>query len=217
MGAERFDFLDEFLGSRHCGRLAQSGEKRYSTRVGFYLELNRDPKSSEYREDFVPFVYLGLVGFSFLALLGMGLAAHTLLAQLASRGSSFWDKFLVYSPLACLPVLLLLGIKLAGMRKFLRFDGNTLTRGFRLWGRPVLVTKLARQEIAELLLENHRPKSNLAPRHHDNPAYYVRGHWRLMAKTKNGATICLDRHTEREALIPLYEDSSTWLLGPQPI
>ncbi len=179
--------------------------------MGFYIEMTRASKVPEYRENFIPFVYFGLVGFSALALVGMAAAAHSVLADLAAADASFWDKVLVYGPIACVPVLIALGVKLAAARKYIRFDGDTLEWGTRLAGKPLRVRRLTRAQIAGLELENHRPKSNLAPQHHDNPAYYIRGHWRLMLKTKEGNQIRLDRHTEREALIPLYDDLNSWL------
>lgn len=158
----------------------------------------------------MPFVYFGLLGFSALALLGMGAAAHNLLAQLANEGSR-WDAILVYGPIACLPLVLFMALKLAAMRKYVRFEGEELQWGYRLFGRPVFARAARRSEIAGLVLENHRPRGNLAPKHHDNPAYYVRGHWRLLVSKKNGEKHLLDRHTEQEALFPLYEDLQTWL------
>lgn len=178
--------------------------------MGFYLELSRKSPEPEYRENFVPFVYFGLLGFSALALVGMGAAAHGLLAQLANEGGA-WDAILVYGPLACLPVVLLFALKLAGMRKYIRFEGDHLTWGYRLFGKPVLTQTASRDEVAGLEMENHRPKGNLAPRHHDDPTYYVRGHWRLLLVKKNGEKARLDRHTEQEALVPLFDDLNAWL------
>jgi len=192
-------------------RLAQSGGKRYSVPVGFYLELSRANEGPEYRENFIPFVYFGLLGFAALALVGMAAAAHTVLADLVAGGTSIWDRVLVFGPLACVPVLLGMTIKLGAMRKFVRFEGNKLSWGSRLFGRPFRVKMLGRPGVASFELVNQRPKANLAHVHHDNPAYYVRGHWRLVVKTKEGAEHLLDRHTEREALLPLYDDLQSWL------
>ncbi len=179
--------------------------------MGFYIEMTRATKAPEYRENFIPFVYFGLLGFSGLALVGMAVAANEVLADLAAVGSSFWDKILVYGPIACVPVIGAMTVKLAAARKYIRFEGDTVEWGTRLAGKPFRLRTLNRPQVVGFELENHRPKSNLAPQHHDNPAYYIRGHWRLMMKTKEGNPLLLDRHTEREALIPLYDDLNAWL------
>ncbi len=179
--------------------------------MGFYIEMTRATKAPEYRENFIPFVYFGLLGFSALALVGMAAAAHSVLADLVASGGTFWDGILVYGPIACVPVVIFMAVKLAAARKYLRFEGDRLQWGTRVAGKPFRVQELGRHQVDDFILENHRPKSNLAPAHHDNPAYYIRGHWRLLVRTKEGSQMLLDRHTEREALIPLHDDLKAWL------
>ena len=132
------------------------------------------------------------------------------MAQLAKEGG-VWDSVLIYGPVACLPFVLAMTVKLAGMRKYIRFEGPNLVWGYRLFGKPVFTHAVKAEAVATFELENHRPRGNLAPQHHDNPAYYVRGHWRLMLVEKNGEKHGLDRHTEKEVLLPLYDDLNTWL------
>lgn len=179
--------------------------------MGFYIELKKtDSNGQEFKELSPPQVFWTLYGLAGFALTCMGLAAHALLAKLLTTGD-VWDLILVGSIIAAVPIYLLIGIKLAWVRKFIRFQEDTLVSGYTLWNYPLPLLKLKKDEVDDLLLVNHRPSANVAPAQHEDSQYYIRGHWRILLKTKSGKLITLDRHTEKGALHSLQNSVRAWL------
>jgi len=171
--------------------------------MGFYLELFPVTGEKEYREQAVPGVYwilFGLAGFALACMFG---AAYTLLGDLARAGSTF-DRFLIGSILSAVPLYLLVGIKMAWVRKFARYDTKGVETGYRLFGKAFCKRFTAWSEVKAVELVNLRPTANLAPRQHADAQYYIRGHWRLILAGKDGKEVVIDRHTEKEVLEPLY-------------
>lgn len=179
--------------------------------MGFYIELNPVGDSGqEFRETEIPPVFWMLYLIAGFALLCMGLAAHTLLKDLARIGSG-WDLAIVYAIISAVPFYFLIGFKLGALRRFVRFTDGTLAVGYQIGKTPFRERKIAKKQIQEILLVNLRPSPNLAPQRHLDAQYYIRGHWRVVALLKNGKRIALDRHTEKGALEPLYKNLCTWL------
>jgi hypothetical protein len=178
--------------------------------MGFYIELKKTEASGDkFLEQSPPQVFWTLYGLAGFALTCMGLAAHSLLLTLLNTGDP-WDLLLVSSIFSAIPIYLLIGIKLLWIRKFITFNHDNLEMGFSLWKSRFLVSKLDKQKIAEVLLVNERPSANVAPVQHDNSQYFIRGHWRLLVKTKDGKNIILDRHTEKGALHSLQNKVRSW-------
>jgi hypothetical protein len=131
----------------------------------------------------------------------MGLAAWDLLLQLA-RSTEFWDQALVSMILSFIPVYLLIGLKLAWSRKYIRWNGEEIEVGYRLGRYRLFYRRIAKKDILRIELNNQRPSGNLAPIQHRDAQYYIKGHWRVVVVTKKRSYV-LDRHTDREALLPL--------------
>lgn len=179
--------------------------------MGFYIELKKtDSAGQEFKELSPPQVFWTLYGLAGFALTCMWIAAHSLLFKLLTTGDA-WDLILVGSIIAAVPIYILIGIKLAWVRKFIRFQGDTLVCGYMLWTYPLTLLNLKRAEVEDLLLVNRRPSANVAPAQHADSQYYIRGHWRILLKTKSGRLITLDRHTEKGALHSLQNSIRTWL------
>ncbi|MBM4317011.1 MAG: hypothetical protein FJ116_05975 [Deltaproteobacteria bacterium] len=178
--------------------------------MGFYIELKKTGDSDNmFLEQSPPQVFWTLYGLAGFALTCMGLASHSLLITLLSTGDP-WDLLLVGSVFSTVPIYLLIGIKLVWIRKFITFNHDNLEMGFYLGSRRFFISKLDKQNAAEVLLVNERPSANVAPVQHDNSQYYIRGHWRLLVKTKDGKDIILDRHTEKGALHSLQNKVRSW-------
>ncbi len=178
--------------------------------MGFYIEMTPSSTAGEYHEGGVPGVFWALYAFAGFALTCMGLAAHTLLGDLARVGGS-WDRMIVWGILAAVPFYLAIGVKLLGLRKFAGYRGDELRVGFRLFGVPVLVKKAQRAETARIEIVNQRPSPNLAQKYHDDPAYQIRGHWRIIVTRKDDSRFVVDKHTEKGALEPLTAELQAWL------
>ena len=170
--------------------------------MGFYMELSPTQTPGEFAEKEVPPVFWVLYLIAGFALACMAGAAHLLLWDLAKSGSWF-DILLVGTIFLAIPAYILIGIKLAGVRKFVWLSPGKLVLGFRFFGRPIVRKELREEDVAGIDLHNKKPTPNLAPEQHDDPQYAIRGHWRVSVKTKKGRDIVVDRHTENEALIPL--------------
>lgn len=179
--------------------------------MGFYIELKKlDSSGTEFRENAPPQVFWTLYGLAGFALTCMGLSAHSLLATLLNTGDP-WDLVLVGSILLAVPFYLLVGIKLFWVRKFILFDPNSIQMGFLIGKKRFTLSQVAKNDISETLLINQRPSENVARVQHDDPQYFIRGHWRLIIKTKKGESIVLDRHTEKGALHSLLNSTRTWM------
>ncbi len=179
--------------------------------MGFYIELKKtDNVEKEFKEQKAPQVFWTLYGLAGFALTCMGLAAHSLLLQLLTTGD-YLDLLLVGSIISSVPIYVLIGIKLLWIRKYIRFLDTDLVIGYSLGNKYFNFKTINKSEIEEVLLVNQRPSANVAPAHHADPQYYIRGHWRLVIKTKLGKLITLDRHTEKGALHPLQNSVRTWM------
>ena len=182
--------------------------------MGFYFEMRKTPSTSpaiEFAEGSSPGVFWALYGFLGFALVCMGLAAHALLGDLVRSGGWF-DRALVWVLYSCVPLYLATGLWLGFARKFVLAENATLRVG-RRFGRKILWQKqLKRDEIAAISLINRKPAQNYAPLHHDDAQYYIKGHWSVIAVKKQGGAIPLDKHTEREMLLPLETALKGWLL-----
>ena len=174
--------------------------------------MRRQADRPEFTESEVPYVYWVLYGLAGFALSCMGLAAYSLLWDLAQKGSWF-DLGIIGVILAAVPFYLVIGAKMAFTRKFVRFEGDFLEVGFRFMGRPLWVLRTERSGISSVELLNLRTTPNLAAAEHDDPQYQIRGHWRIVVTAKSGKKMVVDRHTEKEMLVPLFEAISSWKPG----
>lgn len=178
--------------------------------MGFYLELT--PCGNEFRETRIPGVFWFLYLFAGLALFGMGASAFMLLRALASQGG-LWDQIIVASTLVFIPIYLLIGVRLISIRKFVRMEGEVLKKGYRLFGKELIVRDIRRHEIENIELINQRPSPNIAPKEHDDSEYFIQGHWRVVALLKNRSPVALDRHNQKGALVPMAGKLRQWVEG----
>lgn len=178
--------------------------------MGFYLDLKQSEKKPDfYLEASPPVSFWLLYGLGCLALIGMMLAAHSIMGDLLKQ-ATLWDWGLVSLGSLALLIFLGAGIKLFALRKFIRRSGSWLEVGYYFLGQPICTWKINSKDIHEISVVNQRPAPNLAPQFHDDPQYYIRGHWRLVVSTAKGKTKVLDKHVEREALLPLLSWLSQW-------
>lgn len=178
--------------------------------MGFYIELKKiDSLGNEFREQNPPPVFWTLFGIAGFALTCMFLASHSLLEKLLNNGDPI-DLFLVGILFITIPVYFIIGFKLACLRKYLLFTPSKLSMGYSIGTTKLTARTVNRLEIDEVLLINQKPSANVAPSHHTDPQYYIRGHWRLVLKTHKGKIVTLDRHTERAALQLLEATTKTW-------
>ncbi len=188
--------------------------------MGFYLELRPNGPAAqesatngyfaEFYEQTPPPVFWLLYGVAGFALVCMGLAAYSLLGDLAKSGS-FFDTLLVACIFSSVPFYFLIGLKLVGFRKMVRISGDELVVGFQFLRKIRFAKRVNRSQIKDISLINQRPRPNVAPGQHDDPQYYIRGHWRVVVELRNGKSIVVDRHTEKGALEPLSLSLMNWL------
>ena len=178
--------------------------------MGFYIELRKAAATGEYREEGTPPVFWTLYLIAGFAIFCMAAAAHSLLGDLLRMGSYF-DLFLVGSFIAVIPIYFLIGIKLLSIRRFVSFAGDRLECGFKIGKKTLFGWELPRAEIDNISLVNKIPSPNLARKYHDDPQYQIRGHWRVVAKTKAGEEKIVDRHTEKGALEGLQKELTAWV------
>jgi hypothetical protein len=178
--------------------------------MGFYLELVPQGKEcQEFRELPPPVSFWVLYAVGVFALICMGAAAYSVLGGLFAQGS-IWDGIILGTVGLFLALFLFIGIKMLALRKFVRLKTDELQVGFFVFGRPFRLHNYLRSDIKEVCLINQRPTPNLAPEFHDDPQYFVRGHWRLVLDLKKPKRVVLDKHVEREALIPLFNSIESW-------
>ncbi|NBX91884.1 MAG: hypothetical protein EB078_05625 [Proteobacteria bacterium] len=178
--------------------------------MGFYLELvPQENNTREFRELPPPssFWVLYLVGI--FALSCMGAAAYAVLGGLFSQ-ASLLDGIILGTIAGFLLLFAAVGFKMLALRKFIRWPENRLQVGFLIFGQPWILKSFVRREIETVEVVNHKPAPNRAPDFHDDPQYFVKGHWRLILVLKNKKTFVLDKHVEREAIQPLYNLVSSW-------
>ncbi len=183
--------------------------------MGFYFEMRKTAGSGpalEFVESRAPGVFWALYGFLGFSLACMGLAAHTLLGDLLRSGDWF-DSALVWLLYGCVPFYFGAGLWLGFARKFIRAENATLRVGRRFGQRILWEKQLKRNEIEAISIVNRKPAENYAPIHHDDAQYYIKGHWSVLAWKKQGGAIPLDKHTEREMLLPMETDLRGWLLS----
>jgi hypothetical protein len=183
--------------------------------VGFYVDLTQvedhlsPTKGTEFSEKEMPLYFWGLYACAGFALACMGGAAHALLGDLLRTGTA-WDQFLVWAILGFIPLYLGIGLKLASLRKFVRLEESEIRFGYRFFKHTIFERRLERESIREILLLNQKPTANLAPNQHEDQQYYIRGHWRVVVEKKQGRRLIVDKHTEKEALIPLHRTLTQW-------
>ena len=94
--------------------------------MGFYIDLAPVGFDLErFEEGSIPSVFWVLYAITGFALLCMGLAAHSLLGDLAKMGSGL-DLALVFLILSAVPVYVLIGFKLGALRRFVSFSASVL-------------------------------------------------------------------------------------------
>lgn len=180
-------------------------------RMGFYIDLQRAPTAEcEFAELGTPPVFWVLYAIAGFALSCMGAAAHAVMRDLARLGSEL-DVALVWAILASVPFYFLVGLKLVSVRKFVRFEGDTLEAGYRVFGHAIYHRVVRKDQIRGIALVNQRRAPNVAPGQHEDRQYYVRGHWRLVVQRASGRDLVLDRHTDEAALEPLRAALLSWL------
>lgn len=174
--------------------------------MGFYLELRQSGKS-KHQNDFIeqapPATYWALFLIGVFALVCMSLAAHSVLGGLLNQ-ASFLDWILFFILFLVLALFVFIGLKMAFLRKFIRVRNKSLELGYYIGKIPLVMYRWHRNSVLALDIVNHRPAPNLAPQHHNDPQYYIRGHWRLVLKTNKNKVKVLDKHVEREALEALF-------------
>lgn len=166
--------------------------------------------TGHYAETEVPSSFWMLFAVAGFALACMGGAAFTVLQDLAKMGGTF-DQLLLLAIAMAVPCYLLIGAKLALVRKHIDFSGDVLKISFRIKEIALWSRSLPRSGIKEFRLENQIPTQNLAPRQHGDTQYYIRGHWRLVCTSFSGRHFILDKNTEKESLEPLLIELQHWL------
>jgi len=178
--------------------------------MGFYLDLiPAQSRPNEFREVPPPAYFWALYSISVFALGCMALAAYQVLGGLAQE-ESLIDKFLVGSFLFAFAFLGLTGLKFVGVRKFVKLEKDSLVYGYLFFGTPLIGQRLFKKDISSIGLVNKRPAPNRAPDLHEDSQYYVRGHWRVVVALVGGREKVLDKHVEKEALVPLVEFLESW-------
>jgi len=182
--------------------------------MGFYFEMSpqgaaNDSRVSGFAETQIPPVFWVLYLIAGFALLCMGLAANHLLATLLKEGTAF-DRGIVSLIFFSVPFYLLVGVRFTFVRKFIAFETDSIAFGFRLGNLNLRKRTVRGEAVSSVELMNRRPTSNLAPKRHGDSQYYIRGHWRVGLILRSGKFVTLDRHTEKEALEPIYESLKEW-------
>lgn len=170
--------------------------------MGFYIDL-RPVTPTEFKETEIPFVFYTLFAISGFALLCMGLASHMLLADLAKVGTAF-DFTIIGAILLSVPFYLVMGLKLFFVKKFVSVREGKVSYGFTFKGKAFYKKEIPYEDISSVELVNKRPTKNVAPVMHNNVQYHIQGHWRIVLNLKNGKSVVVDKHTDIDALQPLY-------------
>lgn len=176
--------------------------------MGFYTEIAKG-RPGFYLEGAVPPVFWTLFAIAGFALICMWGAAHSLLFSLADTGN-WYDQALVWIFALMVVVYVGFGVKFAWVRKFVHFEGSRIAWGFRFGDRVVYEKQLEREEIAQIVLTNHKPSGNRGEQTHDNASYHYRGHWQIRAVLNSHGYVILDKNSDKEPLEPLYEELRAW-------
>lgn len=178
--------------------------------MGFYLELapHRE-RNKEFIEVAPPVTYWVLYAIGIFAIACMLAAAHQVLGGLLSEGTVL--DWLILAILGFVFVLFAaVGFKMAALRRFIRVQSAQLQIGYFCFGYPVILRQIGRGQVKEVILLNQKPAANMAPRFHDDPQYFVRGHWRVLVYPNQQRPILIDKHVEKEALESIYHWVHTW-------
>lgn len=171
--------------------------------MGFYIDL-KPVAPGEFKETEIPFAFWALFAIAGFALLCMGLASHMLLKDLAKVGTTF-DFALLGTILLSIPFYLIIGLKLFFIKKYISIQNGEIRYGHTFKGKPFFKKKILVSNISEVSLVNRKPTKNVAPVFHNDQQYHIQGHWRILLKLKTGKTVTLDKHTDVDALKPLYD------------
>ncbi len=171
--------------------------------MGFYIDL-KPVGTGEFKETEVPFAFYTLFAIAGFALVCMGLASHMLMADLVKVGTAF-DFILIGSIAMSVPFYLLMGVKLFFIKKFVSIKNGLVCYGFTFRGKVFYKKQIRLSDATSVALINKRPTKNVAPVMHNNVQYHINGHWRLVLNLKNGKAVVLDRHTDVDALKPMYD------------
>ncbi len=176
--------------------------------MGFYFELHptRSGVFSEVRAPTVFWTLYGLLGFSLTC---MGAAAFGVFSDLVRSGDWF-DRALIYGFGLTVILYGLVGIRLGFLRKFIRTSEYYIQWGHRMGTWQVTSRRLERTKLRAFEIVHSHPGANTAPTLHADTQYFIQGHYRLIAKDAHDRTWTLDRATEREALIPLWQNLERW-------
>lgn len=177
--------------------------------MGFYFDLESIPGVG-FREVRVPTVFWALFALAGFALVCMGAASFTILKALLETGSLV-DRALILGYWVAVLGFLGVGIRLALIRKFVDTANDALTFGYRFGRWKLFSRALDRSAITEITIIHSSPGPNTAPTLHRETRYYLKGHYRLIAKTNSGRVWTLDRNIDEESLTPLNQDLNFWL------
>ena len=170
--------------------------------MGFYFELNR-VSDQEFSESAPLGAYWFLYAVGGFALLCMGLSAWSLIWQMI-HSREIWDQMLIAGVLSFIPLYVIVGLKLFAIRKYIRWDKGRLEWGYRLLKWPIFSRRVSEKDILGIEMVHQNRTGNLAPHIHENKEYYINGHWRIVLRSAKKNWV-VDKHTDREALIPLFE------------
>ncbi len=171
--------------------------------MGFYIDL-KPLSAGEFKETEVPFAFWALFAIAGFALLCMGLASHMLLADLVKAGNAF-DFTLVALIFLSVPFYFLIGLKLVFVKKFVSIQSRTVRMGYKFGKKTFWQRLIPLSEVESVDLVNKRPTKNVAPVFHNDQQYHIQGHWRVLLNLKSKKTVVLDKHTDVDALKPLYD------------
>lgn len=183
--------------------------------MGFYLELvPNQARAKEFTEASPPASYWVLYAIGVFAVFCMGAAAHQVLGGLLNE-ATVWDWLIFFVLGLVLLLFVAVGFKMAVLRRFIRLQGAQLQTGYYFLNHPLVLRRASRNEVKEIVLLNQKPAPNIAPQFHDDPQYFIRGHWRVFVYPHSGRPILIDKHVEKSALDPINEWIHAWWKGSE--
>jgi len=184
--------------------------------MGFYLELvPEQTRGKEFKEAAPPVSYWLLYAIGVFAFICMGTAAHQILGDLLNQGT-VWDWMIFFILGLVVFLFLAVGFKMAALRRFVRIQDTELQAGFYCLGFPLILRQVTRDGVTDIVLVNQKPAPNMAPEYHDDPQYFIRGHWRSLVYVKGKRAILIDKHVEKAALKPIHQWVRVWWKGAGP-